>query len=231
MSNIDRSPFFRTCLALHRSATNNEGVLALPILLPALPTVHRLPSRWLFLLVPGPFVFDFLELPGLSVEPGDYHRHLLPDLPGPLRMRQLLVWAAQKAALDNKVFKAPTEKIVEALSKNEITTSWYQRPTTESEVSIPAKGSKNQELLDFLQLHERYQLKLKSEIEHWKILREAKPCYQMVAELPQKIQATIVRSTEQQILCYWLSSQLPRSVLAAPCSSSFRLTTFAGLSQ
>jgi hypothetical protein len=75
------------------------------------------------------------------VVPALYHKHILPDLPGPVKMRQLLIWAVQVAAKEMLGAGARrqqqagvdweemiAEPLVQALHTNELSASWYQRP-------------------------------------------------------------------------------------------------------
>ena len=39
--------------------------------------------------------FTFVVLPHSSIGAKDFHKHISPELPDPLRMRQLMVWAVQ----------------------------------------------------------------------------------------------------------------------------------------
>lgn len=83
-------------------------------------------------------IVPLIEAPE-SVPHTDYHRHIHPDLPGPVRMRQLLVWAAQEALKDIEVRQqsrlAPeslieaAQALIQGLMTNEVNTSWYQRPS------------------------------------------------------------------------------------------------------
>ncbi len=129
----------------------------------------------------------------------DYHKHLMPDLPGPVKMRQLLIWAVQRAMANRKIaawggedgaagslkMELVCESAVQGLFENEINTSWYQRPGGAEEgagsgaegeaakagasagrrAALP--GPKNQELLDCIQLYERYSKKLRKELLEW----------------------------------------------------------------
>lgn len=93
-----------------------------------------------------------------SVSPAEYHKHLMPDLPGPIKMRQLMLWAVQKAGMRHKSGKMHEmiEGTVQALFNNQVTTSWYQRPAAAVDTKNMS-GPKNQELIDCIQLYERYQ--------------------------------------------------------------------------
>ncbi|PJF19550.1 hypothetical protein PSACC_00641 [Paramicrosporidium saccamoebae] len=124
-----------------------------------------------------------------SVAPCDYHKHLMPDLPGPIKMRQLLLWAVQRAGARQKNPKVQgmVEETVQALFNNKINTSWYQRPASAGTKS----GPKNQELADCIQLYQRYSERysrpsctihanrLKQELNEWNQLQ------QQVTEIPK----------------------------------------------
>jgi hypothetical protein len=101
------------------------------------------------------------KLPAASVGTAEYHKHLMPDLPGPIKMRQLLLWAVQKVASTRQRTSAITEMAegaVQALFSNKISTSWYQRPAENGKIP-KTTGPKNQELADCIQLYERYTTK------------------------------------------------------------------------
>lgn len=138
------------------------------------------------------------QMPPESVAVGEYHRHLLPDMPGPVKMRQMMIWACQKASLELTTSKSSSsndnknslkqdlnefkDELVQALFKNEITTSWYQRPpklenghlNTNNSISgslnfIP--NPQNQELSECIDLYKNYQMKLERECATWKDLK------------------------------------------------------------
>ncbi|KGG53244.1 kinetochore protein Mis13 [Mitosporidium daphniae] len=92
----------------------------------------------------------------LSVDPCSYYRHISSDLPGPLRMRQLLIWCLQTPASFNNAKKEPFDKdsliadlsgseapiqlqedliiksvlegVVDGLIKKHVQTTWYHVP-------------------------------------------------------------------------------------------------------
>lgn len=77
----------------------------------------------------------------------------MPDLPGPVKMRQLMVWAVQKAIHGNRkkaVLEPVSEVLLQGLLKNELETSWYTRPacTGQSGDKKPSKHPQNIELMD-----------------------------------------------------------------------------------
>lgn len=128
-----------------------------------------------------------MKLPSSDIHPAFYHRHLLPDLPGPVKMRQLLIWAVQKVAHQRaseltirkgKNLHLATEAISKALYSNQINCSWYQRSSQSDSISsdnvkkmIP-KGPKNQEIADCIDLYQRYCSKLYAELQEWEEMKK-----------------------------------------------------------
>jgi hypothetical protein len=121
------------------------------------------------------------SLPPNNVKTVEYHRHLQPDLPGPVKMRQLLIWACKKAASDRSENSASSEKLVEALLNNEINTSWYQRPITAKDSSDENSSiyylpnPQNQELSECIDLYKNYHMKLEAECQTWETLKSSSP--------------------------------------------------------
>ena len=86
----------------------------------------------------------------------------MPDLPGPIKMRQLLIWAAQRTSRGKGHLQELSDSLVQALITNKVNTSWYQRGANEdenSESSALVGSVKNQETMDCIQLYERYYAK------------------------------------------------------------------------
>ncbi len=96
-----------------------------------------------------------------GVPSAELHKHLLPDLPGPLKMRQLVAWAAQTAG------GQCAAAILDALSSQTLNVSWYSRPADDQRAVQPVLGPKNQELLDAIELYERHNERLRSEERVW----------------------------------------------------------------
>lgn len=102
-------------------------------------------------------------------------------MPGPVKMRQLLIWAVQKASQSLNRSSSPlnsladvSEDLVQALLKNELTTSWYQRPplgTDASSTTFYLPNPQNQELSECIDLYTNYQQKLAKECQTWEQLR------------------------------------------------------------
>lgn len=118
------------------------------------------------------------DLPPANVESSSYHKHILPDLPGPIKMRQLLVWAVQKAAKECTAGKGGDgrdleemigEPLVQALHTNDLNTSWYQRPPTGNPMSL-RPNPVNLEMKECLGLYQRYHGQLSAEMGKWKAL-------------------------------------------------------------
>ncbi|KAJ2120287.1 hypothetical protein IW147_005203 [Coemansia sp. RSA 720] len=89
----------------------------------------------------------FKAIPHDSVSTQDFYRHISPELPEPVRLRQLLAWCARRTAvapewpnelpdhvqqLLSDVYKEAADDVHSALERGEIATSWYHRPTLES---------------------------------------------------------------------------------------------------
>lgn len=121
-----------------------------------------------------------IELPPSSVSTREFYKHLLPDLPGPVKMRQLMIWAVQKVRSnqrDEKGMEDLVQSVLQGLFTNKINTSWYQRPSSGPAVvsdgeKITERGPKNQELMDCIQLYERYNQKLRAELSAWTRIKD-----------------------------------------------------------
>lgn len=93
---------------------------------------------------------DYLTQPHPEIEAGEFYNHINPDLPGPLRMRQLLIWTLQRQLAkqsegpfpgvrdfrlcllpnmlpDTVKTKEALEEVVQRLIHKQINVSWYQR--------------------------------------------------------------------------------------------------------
>lgn len=139
-------------------------------------------------------------------------------------MRQLLIWAAQKAALTDNGRKIPsemTEALVQALFNNQINTSWYQRPSslplemaksTVPVTTITRTGSKNQELLDCIEIYEKYQAKLRAELAEWKLVSQKlslRPPEIVISAEP--VMLAYPHRAELEALSSWMTN-LPKSI-------------------
>ncbi|ORX88424.1 hypothetical protein K493DRAFT_319483 [Basidiobolus meristosporus CBS 931.73] len=82
----------------------------------------------------------FISLPHPSVSEADFFKHISPELPDPVRMKQLLVWCGRRAmdkqtSKDQEALelaKAIQEEIMAKLVNNEVSTSWYSRDSTQT---------------------------------------------------------------------------------------------------
>ncbi|KAJ2561710.1 hypothetical protein GGH95_004720, partial [Coemansia sp. RSA 1836] len=94
----------------------------------------------------------FKAAPHESVAASDFYRHISPELPEPLRLRQLLAWCARRTAsgtsdgggwpaelppgvrrvLDDALREA-VDDVHAAFEKGAIATSWYHRPVDHAE--------------------------------------------------------------------------------------------------
>ncbi|KAJ2365656.1 hypothetical protein H4S01_003124 [Coemansia sp. RSA 2610] len=85
----------------------------------------------------------FAALPHDSVDAADFYRHVSPELPEPVRLRQLLAWCARRAfgapawpaalpehvqALLGDALREAVDDIHSAFERGDIATSWYHRP-------------------------------------------------------------------------------------------------------
>ncbi|KAJ2720793.1 hypothetical protein GGI07_004397 [Coemansia sp. Benny D115] len=91
----------------------------------------------------------FKALPHESVGSGDFYRHISPELPEPIRLRQLLAWSARRTTptleqwpeelpeaarrLLSDVLREAVEDMHAAFEKGAIATSWYHRPVDPAE--------------------------------------------------------------------------------------------------
>ena len=167
-------------------------------------------------------------LPPENVKTAEFHKHLQPDMPGPVKMRQLLVWAVQKAS--NQLARASplnaladlSEDLVEALLRNEINCSWYQRPPISaadaSSVTFYTPNPQNQELSECIDLYTNYQQKLAEECKIWESLPvaddlqsfESKENVESAAvEIDNSLNALFAAECTQ--MSHWLQS-LPLSI-------------------
>ncbi|KAJ2857989.1 hypothetical protein J3B02_000613 [Coemansia erecta] len=100
----------------------------------------------------------FKAVPHESVGSSDFYRHISPELPEPIRLRQLLAWSARRTEVPvdswpeeipdavkkllNDVLREAVDDMHSAFEKGEIATSWYHRP-----VDSEAEGADNAPLL------------------------------------------------------------------------------------
>lgn len=156
-----------------------------------------------------------------NVKTSEYHRHIQTDLPGPVKMRQLMIWACKKAAKESADYNSMSLKLVEGLLSNEISTSWYQRPTNTAATSeapvyyLP--NPQNQELTECIELYKNYHIKLEKECEIWEELK-SKSSEMFKSQAKKSIENVKIDNTlnvffaeEFQTLSKWLTS-LPLSI-------------------
>ena len=161
-----------------------------------------------------------VNLPPENVKTFEYHRHIETDLPGPVKMRQLMIWACKKAARPDGTDRIISEKSVDGLISNEITTTWYQRPNntvTDSAVYY-LPNPQNQELSECIELYKSYHKKLEKECELWEDLKTQTPeSLNLISKSSIKLHAEIDNSLnilfaeEFQNMNKWLNS-LPLSI-------------------
>lgn len=137
-----------------------------------------------------------------------YHRHILPDLPGPLKMKQLLVWAVQRAAKEQTSRQAEWEELVaepltQGLHTNALGTSWYQRPATNGSVSYRANPV-NTDMKECLGLYQRYHRQLSTELSQWKALETSAPAVPALTPPALTIEPALPSHDELVTVCKWL---------------------------
>jgi len=139
-------------------------------------------------------------------------------------MRQLLIWATQRAALSTAAEKLPSgmsEALVQALFNNQINTSWYQRPSSSLPemdqsathiTTVTRTGPKNQELLDCIEIYEKYQAKLRAELAEWKDVSQRLPLSLPKIPTPDgPIVLAHPHGIELEALAGWMKN-LPKSI-------------------
>ncbi|ORX69152.1 hypothetical protein DL89DRAFT_172145 [Linderina pennispora] len=92
----------------------------------------------------------FKALPHDSVDSADLYRHISPELPEPIRLRQLLAWCSMRLApktpwledlpepaqnLLSNALKEAVDEVHSAFQKGEIVTSWYHRPVNTDDMA------------------------------------------------------------------------------------------------
>lgn len=171
------------------------------------------------------------KLPPDNVKTEEYHRHIQTDLPGPVKMRQLMIWACQKASKEaaggsHSNFEVIADKIVGGLLENEIKTSWYQRidsrkPKDEESIIYYLPNPQNQEISECIELYKNYHQKLEKECAVWEDLKGKTGSFELFECLraskidPEnvKIDSTlnVLFAEEFQNLSKWLQN-LPISI-------------------
>ncbi|KAI8318987.1 hypothetical protein GQ54DRAFT_306626 [Martensiomyces pterosporus] len=97
----------------------------------------------------------FKALPHDSVSAGDFYRHISPELPEPIRLRQLLAWCARRTPVPGDwpgdlppqvvkilgdALREAVDDIHSAFEKGVIATSWYHRPVDSEKAEDAAGG-------------------------------------------------------------------------------------------
>ncbi|KAJ1663301.1 hypothetical protein IW140_005152 [Coemansia sp. RSA 1813] len=154
----------------------------------------------------------FNAIPHESVDPADFYRHISPELPEPIRLRQLLAWCARRTdtpsnwppELPDHVQKLLQDSLREAVDdihsafeRGDIATSWYHRPvdsdqaagndSSEQELQVHPENSANSELKERLSARIS---KLQTERDAWvRELKRASTAHaRIVDRLPKPVQ-------------------------------------------
>ncbi|TPX64478.1 hypothetical protein SpCBS45565_g05871 [Spizellomyces sp. 'palustris'] len=121
--------------------------------------------------------------PHETIDPSDFYRHIDAELSDPNRMRQLLVWCAQRTLdgqsneikedpADNldRIFREIQEDVIAGLTSKKINTSWYHRPadsTPQPETPKKLPHPQNEANARQLEEYQRDLERLKAEEQQW----------------------------------------------------------------
>ncbi|KAJ2497678.1 hypothetical protein GGH96_004917 [Coemansia sp. RSA 1972] len=163
----------------------------------------------------------FKAIPHDSVSTCDFYRHISPELPEPVRLRQLLAWCARRTVtapewpselpehvqkLLSDVYKEAADDVHSALERGDIATSWYHRPaeaekkeSAEVEPRVHPENVANAEARDTLVARIA---RLQGENDAWvRELRRAGTEHARVLDrLPQRVQASVLATRSEPIL-------------------------------
>ncbi|KAI8832039.1 Mis12-Mtw1 protein family-domain-containing protein [Chytridium lagenaria] len=94
------------------------------------------------------------QMPHETIDPSEFYRHIDAEQSEPIRMRQLLIWCAKRAAPSisiptnpdiNAILEKAKECIVQGLIDKSINTSWYHRSDTNVESGNKKPNPRNVE--------------------------------------------------------------------------------------
>ncbi|KAJ2661513.1 hypothetical protein IWW48_002380 [Coemansia sp. RSA 1200] len=155
----------------------------------------------------------FNAIPHESVGSADFYRHISPELPEPIRLRQLLAWCARRTDTPSSKWPSelpdPVQKLLQdalreavddihsAFERGDIATSWYHRPIdgdqaagndngSEQELQVHPENKANAELKE--QLSTRI-AKLQAEHDMWvhELKRASTSHARVVDRLPKPV--------------------------------------------
>ncbi|CAO3696516.1 unnamed protein product [Umbelopsis ramanniana] len=122
-----------------------------------------------------------VAFPHPHLEARNFYKHIMPDLPDPVRMRQLLAWcghtviAQKESKADSKMSVAETtahtiqKAILKQLQDGKINTSWYTRAPTNNPLGYKRKTNpRNQRNLKMVEKYERTTAIMEKEDKAWK---------------------------------------------------------------
>ncbi|KAI9286259.1 Mis12-Mtw1 protein family-domain-containing protein [Umbelopsis sp. AD052] len=122
-----------------------------------------------------------VAFPHPHLEAKNFYKHIMPDLPDPVRMRQLLAWCGhtvmsqKESKADNKMSVAETtaysiqKAILKQLQDGKINTSWYTRAPTNNPLGYRRKTNpRNQRNLKLVEKYERTTAIMEKEDKAWK---------------------------------------------------------------
>ncbi|ORX63489.1 hypothetical protein K493DRAFT_13727 [Basidiobolus meristosporus CBS 931.73] len=121
----------------------------------------------------------FVALPHPSIRTEELYRHISPEMPDPIRMKQLLIWCARRAMDSQKdrgdteafnIAKTIQENLISMLIKNEVNTSWYHRKGDDASKEHSLLKLEHPQNLDNMKKKKEYAeqiARLQSEDTHW----------------------------------------------------------------
>lgn len=120
---------------------------------------------------------DAISVPHDSISHSEYCRHISPDLSGPLRMKQLVLWGLDilsKQYDSNDQFSDILTQIIQettqALIQNQISLSWYQKHDSSTTFTSLLPNPRNIELEALLEHYKKFTLEATREIAEWERL-------------------------------------------------------------
>lgn len=119
---------------------------------------------------------DVIAAPHDSIPHSEYCRHISPDLPGPLRMKQLVLWGLDvlcKQYDSNNQFSILNQVIqeaIQALVQNQISLSWYHKHDSSTTFTFLLPNPRNIELEALSEHYKKFTLEATREIEEWERL-------------------------------------------------------------
>lgn len=113
-----------------------------------------------------------LPSPHSSIQDSEYYRHISPDLPGPLRMKQLVLWGLESLSKQHSQSPLSTviESTIQSLLDNQLSLSWYHssRPDPSTPTSL-LPNPRNTQLTVLIDTYKTFTLNAEQEIRAWEL--------------------------------------------------------------